>query len=207
MSTVRGQIQLAAIRFRSIKLHPRVFLACRILGLAFALWFMWHLPSPGIAVAVLGTVAAIMTFQEGMSDWHRFWWIVVITLLLVVEIKAIHKQDVNSEHIRSEAIRLETESFAKILKQEQTHFDTDIRHFETLESANAGEKSVTAELARLRPTRKPESLQTQGLTLSRDIYQWLSERMRQAPQISGEEATRYQVESYNVFKAKFGPRL
>src|SRR5260370_37714610 len=110
MSTVRGQIQLAAIRFRSIKLHPRVFLACRILGLAFALWFMWHLPSPGIAAAVLGTAAPIMTFQEGMPDWHRFWWIHVITRLLVVAVQEIPKPIGHSKHIRSEPVRRHTHS-------------------------------------------------------------------------------------------------
>jgi len=50
--------------------------------------FLWHSPSPGIAIAVLGCVAIVMSIRR-LSSLQKVFWIAIVFVLLFVELTAI----------------------------------------------------------------------------------------------------------------------
>ena len=81
-----------------------------------SLWSIHSVHSAGTAIAVLGGVAAVMTTRTEMKFLEKAGYIVVITILVIAELKAIQKSD---EDVRQE-------------REEQLHQFTELRN-ETLE--------------------------------------------------------------------------
>jgi hypothetical protein len=50
--------------------------------------FLWHSPVPGVAIAVLGAVAAVMSIRT-LSSYEKFFWTLMAFGLLCAEIRAI----------------------------------------------------------------------------------------------------------------------
>jgi hypothetical protein len=111
---------------KEIRLHPRLYLLFQGAFLCLSVYWFARPPAPGKAVLLLGTVAAIMTMQSTMTDKHRIGWIVIIFVLFVVEFRSIDKDRRDHDAQQEAILKEERESFAKILQQGQTHFDTTI---------------------------------------------------------------------------------
>lgn len=70
------------------------------LGAASVYFYLcWHIPPTGYAIAMLGVVAAIVTFRKEPRKPEKAIWILIIFGFLVLELLAI-----KSEHIKQEAI-------------------------------------------------------------------------------------------------------
>jgi hypothetical protein len=195
------------VRFRGyLHLHPRIFPAVQICGIAMSFVLLFYPPSPGIAIAILGAIAILMTLQGTMSEPQKIGWILLTTLLLIVEIFAIRRESAHNEQIRASAIKNETESFTKILQQEQTHFETVMHGFATLQQTTDDLKSVNARIHVSAPAQS-SSLKTRGLLLARDMLEFVSDRIKKAPIGNAEKLTQYRTETIPLFMKKFGPRL
>jgi hypothetical protein len=46
-------------------------------------------PPPGVAVAIIALIAAVMSIQNEMQPWHKTAWIIVIGAFMSVELVAI----------------------------------------------------------------------------------------------------------------------
>ena len=62
-------------------------------------WLHWKLPLPGVAVAVLGAAAAVMSLRPKMKIFEKAAWMLMISGLLFAEIRAIRKdrKDANDQ--------------------------------------------------------------------------------------------------------------
>lgn len=90
-------------------------LACLVLsGLLSAYWLFFRLPAPGIAVALLGAVAALMALRGEIRGREKILWIMVVFSLLVVEIRAIQKDRAEAAREQAIARATEIENFRKI---------------------------------------------------------------------------------------------
>src|SRR4051794_31285131 len=73
----------------------RPYLAAQLIFAAtaftfFAVWvFNSWLPPPGVAVALVGVVAATMSIHAEMGNYHKALWMLIIGAFLVIEIFAI----------------------------------------------------------------------------------------------------------------------
>ena len=52
-----------------------------------------HRPPVGVYIAVMGVVIALMTFRYKPPAWEKFLWVVLITVLMVVEVRNIYITD------------------------------------------------------------------------------------------------------------------
>jgi hypothetical protein len=111
---------------RESKLHPQMYLWLQFACLCGALYLGIHPPAPGVAVLLLGVVAAIMTTQPHMTDNHRVGWILIICILFIVEFRSIGKDRREHDQEQAAARLEEKHEFERILKQDQEHFDTTI---------------------------------------------------------------------------------
>jgi hypothetical protein len=82
-------------------------------------------PSPGIAVAVLGLVAVVMTIraEEKWGRSERIAWLVLALGLMVVEIQAIQRDHERQVAIEVQSRKDENERFAGVLKDNRDRFD------------------------------------------------------------------------------------
>jgi len=92
-------------------LRAKSFYVQIILSATSIMLFIW-LPPAGVAVALIGFVAAVMSIHGDMRPWQKVVWMSIIGVLLVVEIRAIR-------HDR----RLDAENLAQILSKQQAGFD------------------------------------------------------------------------------------
>jgi len=61
--------------------------------LASAVWALWVTPSPGVAIGILGAVAAVMSLRPEMHPFEKAAWIVIVTTLLIAEMHSIREND------------------------------------------------------------------------------------------------------------------
>ncbi|HEY1482256.1 MAG TPA: hypothetical protein VGK96_26450 [Candidatus Sulfotelmatobacter sp.] len=65
-------------------------------GLTLSALLLYRLPSPGIGVAVMGVVAALMAARVNPRGFEKAAWMILMSALLVVEILAVRKD--RNEH-------------------------------------------------------------------------------------------------------------
>jgi hypothetical protein len=82
-------------------------MASSALGILISMWLFrsHHRPPVGIYIAVMGVVIAIMTLREKPPAWEKLLWVVLITILMVVEVRNIYMTDAE-----------QTETFSKIIR-------------------------------------------------------------------------------------------
>jgi hypothetical protein len=71
--------------WRSSKFGLSVILA----GSLLYLYWAFHIPSPGKAVAALAVAAAIMTFRGEIGGLEKFFWMAMLFVFLFMELRAI----------------------------------------------------------------------------------------------------------------------
>lgn len=75
--------------YREFDSQQWTFLAAKIATTACVVYLWFHTPKPGVAVAILATVAAVVSVHSEMRPWQKSVWIVLIILLLQIERRAI----------------------------------------------------------------------------------------------------------------------
>jgi hypothetical protein len=116
-----------------IKMFWESRLAAWILGIAAlitASYFLWHSPVPGVAVAVLGAVAVVITLRD-LKPQEKVFWTIVATLLLVGELRAIRvdRSEQNRHQLEGET-RLR-QQFADVRKIQNQDFQQTAGKLET----------------------------------------------------------------------------
>jgi hypothetical protein len=84
------------------KSHPIwnvIFLVLELVCVPLALWWIpsSHLPEPGWAVAFIAGAAAAMSVHDEMKGWQKCIWLLVIGAFLITELRAIHKDRLDSD--------------------------------------------------------------------------------------------------------------
>jgi hypothetical protein len=108
----------------------RCFTAFQFCCVPLILWWIpyQHLPPPGWAVALLAMAAAAMSIHEGMKDWQKLFWIVIMTAMLITELRAINKErDKAYWDSVTETHRREVEE-----ARQQDRFEANMKGFENL---------------------------------------------------------------------------
>jgi hypothetical protein len=117
-----------------------------VAGVGYLYW-SYHIPSPGKAVAALAVVAAVMTFRGELSGLEKFFWTLVLFAFLFVELRAIDKDRATYASEQKEIRGKEAEQFNAIgeeiklaIKQGQDNFATTATGLST--TIRAVEKTI-----------------------------------------------------------------
>lgn len=89
-----------------------VSLGCMFFSVMLSVYWFFHLPAPGKAVAVLGAVAVFMALRGEIKEIHgseKILWILIVFGLLYIEIRAI-------DHDRTVAAKEQAEARAEQLR-------------------------------------------------------------------------------------------
>src|SRR5580658_8044382 len=78
-------------------LQHTIFLVVQIGISCVVVWFWFSVPAPGWAVAILAGVAAAMSVHGDMRPWQKVFWMILIGVLLVIELRAISKDRADSD--------------------------------------------------------------------------------------------------------------
>ena len=109
-----------------------------LIGLTFGccLWFWLSPREPGIAISVLGSLAAIVTFAE-MTSTQKLLATLAIFALMAIEIRDIRRDRIESDRIASEQRKADRESFSGIagridddINQNQAQFNETLKPLE-----------------------------------------------------------------------------
>jgi hypothetical protein len=123
--------------------RPFVAWAIVVLALVACLWFWLYPPLPGVAVAVLGATAGIVTFAD-MRGTHKSLVTIAIFALMGIEINDIRKDRVESDKQAHEQREKDQAAFDKIargidtaIQNSQDQFNNTMDGFEaTLKATN-----------------------------------------------------------------------
>jgi hypothetical protein len=124
-----------------------------LLMLAFTccIRFWLHHPEPGIAIAVLGLLAAIMTFAE-MTSTHKVLAILAMFILMIIEIRDIHKDKLESDVLALKERGRQDESFKEIREKQDADFNTTAQGVkEAIEGIKVAIKTATTTFEQTRP--------------------------------------------------------
>src|ERR1700733_5031349 len=89
--------------------HHLFYFVCQFITLgALAYWWLTskHLPPPGVAVAIIAVLAAILSFHGGIRPRHKLTYFVLMAALLITEFRSIRK---DREEARNEQDRINRE--------------------------------------------------------------------------------------------------
>jgi hypothetical protein len=99
-----------------------------LLSLFFCGYWVWHLPSAGIAIGALGAVGVFVALKgERIREGHRVVWAFITVVFLITEVRAIKDQDEKHAHTMKELV----DSYKEAKAENQTHFDTTIGKLDT----------------------------------------------------------------------------
>lgn len=173
-------------------LYIATFLASPVV----TIYWHYHIPTPGKAIALLGAIAVFMVLVEHMHASHKLVWGIVVTALLITEFKAIDKDRRDYDEKQRCIRQQERQDFDHILQQNQQHFESTMlfsqqqfeRTFSRLdrmdkalrlqqtasESRHASADVVTAE---------KRTLHDRAMVLSQDIATFVYKRAQAEPQL------------------------
>jgi len=101
--------------------------------LAGALWAVWVTPSPGVAIGILGAVAAVMSLRPEMHQLEKAGWIAIVTTLLVAELHSIRDNDKTvadertSQQAKLETLNSESHTIIDNLRTTLSEVDTTLK--------------------------------------------------------------------------------
>jgi hypothetical protein len=100
-----------------------IFLAVQICVAGAICWFWFWLPAPGWAVAILAGVAAAMSVHGKMRPWQKVFWMILIGVLLVIELRAISKDRADSDAKALADRKAQDDAFKIIQDAQKADFD------------------------------------------------------------------------------------
>jgi hypothetical protein len=99
-----------------------------LLSLFFCGYWIWHLPSAGIAVGALGAVGVFVALKgEKIREGHRVIWALITVVFLFTEVRAIKDQ----EEKHAQTMKQIVDSYKEAKTENQTHFDTTFEKLDT----------------------------------------------------------------------------
>jgi len=101
-------------------------------GAAIALWALQTLPAPGISIAILGVVAAIMSLRGEMRSLEKASWMLIISVLLVAEIHSIRTDRTNTDTKAKKDRDTQDQAFTLVLKKEDQQLQETLRGFDSV---------------------------------------------------------------------------
>lgn len=131
--------------------HPhRAFVVSQVVCVAAAATFSllgvfdgWF-PPPGVAVAIIAVVAAMMSIHPDMEREHRALWLLIIGAFLVVEIFAIAHERTEQSRQQRIALQEEQQHFNEIANGIRSAIEKNDAHFTaTMEKSDALVRSST----------------------------------------------------------------
>ena len=108
---------------------PRFGWLLWVVGAVLCVWWRWHVPSSGKAVALLAVVAAVMSIRAELEGWAKFCWILLLFGYVFIESRAIDNDRIKSQDSL-------TASFKTVTDQANENLKT------TLNQSNANLKSI-----------------------------------------------------------------
>ena len=115
----------------------RKFWECRIaawivgiVALVPSLYFLWHSPLPGVAIAVLGAVAVVVSLRR-LKPHEKVFWTIVATLLLYGELRAIRVDRSEQNRHQLEDQFLLQRQFAGVRQNQDADFQKTAGKIET----------------------------------------------------------------------------
>lgn len=120
------------------------FLFVVIYAIACGYW-LFEIPAPGYAVAVMGVAAALMAARTKASGYEKAAWMLVMFGLLYVETRAIRKDRCDNEDKQEQVHKEQKQNFIDIgdgiraqIKESQEHFDATMSRIDmTLKTSEA----------------------------------------------------------------------
>jgi len=104
-----------------------------LLSAGAAIWALCKTPSPGVAIGILGAVAVVMTIRPQMRFLQHAVWLVIITTLLIAEVRSIRKNDSDvasarkEQQLKLETLNTESETIIGDLKTTLAEVDQTLR--------------------------------------------------------------------------------
>lgn len=139
-------------------------------------YFWFHIPIPGVSVAILGLAAAIMAARgESLTKIEKIIWVIIAFALCGVEIRSIQRDrdDQNKQHI-ADLTRQEAEFKSSLVRL--FNIDTRIEHLQLATDRLDKEISTARMEAHMQP-----SLKLRTLEMAREITEFVSMRTETAP--------------------------
>jgi|ERR1700674_1397348 len=101
-------------------------------GAVAALWAWRTLPAPGISIAILGLVAAVMSLRGEMRPIEKAAWMLIISTLLVAEIHSIRSDRTHADNQAKVDRAAQDAAFELVLKKEDAALAESLLGFNTV---------------------------------------------------------------------------
>ncbi|HEV2273276.1 MAG TPA: hypothetical protein VGR96_03880 [Acidobacteriaceae bacterium] len=118
--SIAGMATGSVLPTRKERVWNPIFIAVQLACCIFAArWFRYdHLPPPGYSVALIAIAAACMSVHDGMKNWQKGWWLIIMAIFLGIEFRAIRKDrwdDEQAQEKRFNGILLQERGDSKTL--------------------------------------------------------------------------------------------
>ena len=123
---------------------PVLYWPSLVASVFFAAYWIWRVPSPGIAIGALGAAGVLVAIKgEKLHEGHKVVWAVITLFFLIAEIRAIHKDRSEYAAEQTKIRKVEAKEFQTIAdnielsnKQASANFSTEMQGVKsTLETA------------------------------------------------------------------------
>ncbi|MGO9936208.1 MAG: hypothetical protein ACLPH3_00920 [Terracidiphilus sp.] len=152
----------ASREFEAVWTHRATALTILLITAAVSLWAICTVPSMGTSIAILGGVAALMTTRDTMPPLEKAGYIVVITILLVAEVKAIRnndatvKSDKDAQNAQYETLKHQTQQLRDQASTILTNTNTaitagQVQFANTMEQLQGEQRSIEKTVAQTGP--------------------------------------------------------
>lgn len=94
-----------------------------------SLWALMSLPLPGVSIGILGVVAAVMSLRGEMRPVEKTAWIVILTMLLVAELRSITKnnaQVASDREVQNRKLQTLNNELSQSISENQSRFRATI---------------------------------------------------------------------------------
>jgi hypothetical protein len=113
------------------------YVLCAI-SFAAACWALYSTPLPGISIAILGAVAAVMSLRPDMRPPEKALWMIVVGVLLASEMRAIRADRKNADTQSLKDRKEQDSAFSAIRQREDQSLNKTLEGFKAQsDSTNA----------------------------------------------------------------------
>ena len=111
-------------RVRRILRRHWFYLLIQIAGACVWVWLVGYSrsPQPGVAIAFIALIAAVMSVHPNMERWQKFIWILLIGAFLVTELRAIKRDRSDAAKQASIDREIQEAKFAGIRNAQNSNF-------------------------------------------------------------------------------------
>jgi hypothetical protein len=113
------------------KSWPMAVLLCGS-GAVAAIWAWRSVPAPGISIAILGLVAAVMSLRGEMRPLEKAAWMLIISVLLVAEIQSIRTDRIRADNQAKSDRQAQDTAFELVLKKEDAQLQETLQGFDSV---------------------------------------------------------------------------